>query len=50
MTAFEDQHGSPGPRQIRGRGQPVMAAADDDDVVAHVEIVARFVDTLRVVG
>ena len=35
MTALEDEHGSAGPGQIGSGGQTVMAAANDNDVVAH---------------
>src|SRR5690606_18698164 len=33
MAPFEHQHLPPGPPQVRGRRQPVMATADDDGVV-----------------
>ena len=32
VTAFEHQHLAPGAREIRRRGQAVVAAADDDRV------------------
>ena len=33
MTAFEDQDFSAGPRQVRGSGQAIVSATDDDGVV-----------------
>ena len=33
MAAFEDQDFSAGPRQVRGSGQAIVAATNDDGVV-----------------
>ena len=35
VAAFEHEHPAPGRGEICGRGQAVVAAADDDDVVLH---------------
>ena len=32
VSALEHEHRAPGPREIRGGGQSIVAAADDDDV------------------
>ena len=32
LAALEHEHAAPGPRQVGGRGEPVVAAADDDRV------------------
>ena len=38
VPALEHQYFFPGFREIRGRGQSVVAGADDDDIVLHVGI------------
>jgi hypothetical protein len=35
MTALEDENRAAGPGEISSGGQAVMAAANDNDVVAH---------------